>query len=74
MPVKEILTVNIDEIKSAIKALTPDERRKVALFILELEKEHIQKTVGPQIAEGLDTASKAFQEAIEKLKKFVGKN
>ena len=66
--------MGIEEIKSAIKSLPPDERRKVALYILELEKEHVQKTIGPQIAENLDTASKAFQEAIEKLKKFVGKN
>lgn len=63
--------MGIEEINNAIKDLTADERRKVALYILELEKEHIQKTVGPRIAEDLNDVSKVFQGAMEKLKQFV---
>jgi hypothetical protein len=64
----------LEEVKTAIRALPVDERRKIALFILELEKEHVQKTVGPQIAEDLEDVSKVIREAIEKLKKFVNKS
>jgi DNA-directed RNA polymerase specialized sigma subunit len=63
-----------EEIKTAIKGLPTNERRKVALYILELEKEHVQKTIGPQIAEDVEDISRVFQEAIEKLKKFVNKS
>jgi ribosomal protein S20 len=66
--------MELDEIKSALKALPTDERRKIALYILELEKEHVQKTYGPQIAEDVESVSKVFQEAVEKLKKFAKKN
>ena len=64
----------LEEVKTAIRSLPVAERRKVALFILELEKEHMQKTVGPQIAEDLDDVSKVVREAIDKLKKFVNKS
>jgi hypothetical protein len=63
-----------DEIKSAIKGLTTEDRRKVALYILELEKEHVQKNVGPQIAKDIDDVSKVLQQALDKLKKFVNKS
>jgi hypothetical protein len=63
--------MGIEEIKSAVKNLTVKERRQVALYILELEKEHVQKTIGPQIAEDVDAVSKVVQDAIQKLKKFV---
>lgn len=66
--------MGIEEIKTAIKGLTANERRKVALYILELEKEHLQKTIGPQIAEDVEDVSRVFQAAIEKLKKFVNKS
>ena len=66
--------MEIDEIKTAIKNLTANERRKVALYILELEKDNVQKKYGPQIAEDLDDVSKAVQEAMEKLKKFIKKS
>ena len=66
--------MEIEELKTAVKSLTVDERRKLALYILELEKEHVQKTYGPQIVEDLDSVSKVFQEAIDKLKKFAGKS
>jgi hypothetical protein len=65
--------MGIEEIKTAIKGLTSNERRKVAFYILELEKEHVQKTIGPQIAEDVEDVSRVFQEAMEKLKKFVNK-
>lgn len=66
--------MGIEEVKSTIKDLSVNERRKVALYILELEKEHVQKTIGPQIAEDVEDVSRVFQEAIEKLKKFVSKS
>lgn len=65
--------MTVDEIKAAIKNLTTQERRNVALHILELEKEHVQKTIGPQLAEDAEAVSRVVQEAIEKLKKFVSK-
>jgi hypothetical protein len=66
--------MEIEEIKTAIKALTVDERRSVALYILELEKEHMKEKIGPQISKDLDDVSKVVQEALDKLKKFVNKN
>ena len=66
--------MGIEEVKSTIKDLSVNERRKVALYILELEKEYVQKTIGPQIAEDVEDVSRVFQEAIEKLKKFVNKS
>jgi hypothetical protein len=65
--------MNLEEIKTAIKSLPVDERRKAALYILELEKEHIQKVIGPQISEDVDAITKVVQDAMEKLKKFVTK-
>ena len=65
--------MGIEEIKSALKELSPQDRRKIALYILELEKDHVSKTVGPQLAKDLDDVSKVVQEAVDKLKKFVGK-
>jgi hypothetical protein len=62
-----------DEIKAAIKNLTVQERRNVALYILDLEKEHVQNTIGPQLTEEAEAISKVVQEAIGKLKKFVNK-
>jgi len=62
-----------DEIKAAIKNLTVQERRNVALYILDLEKEHVQNTIGPQLTEEAEAIAKVVQEAIGKLKKFVNK-
>jgi hypothetical protein len=66
-------TMGIEEIKSALKALSLSERRAIALFILELEKEHVKTTIGPQIAQDLDEVSKVVQDAILKLKAYVNK-
>lgn len=66
--------MELEVIKTAVKNLAPSERRKIALYILELEKEYVQQKYGPPIAEELDNASKAFQEAMEKLKKFLNKS
>jgi hypothetical protein len=63
--------MTLEEVKSAISNLSVEERRKAALYILELEKEHVQKTIGPHIAEDLDVFSKVVQESVEKLKKLV---
>jgi hypothetical protein len=65
--------VGIEEVKSAIKALSVEERRKVALYILELEKDHVRDNIGPQIAGDLDAFSRIVQESVEKIKKVVNK-
>ena len=66
--------MNIEEIKTAIKGLSPQDRRQLALYILELEKDHFQQKVGPQIAEDIDGIAKSLQEAIEKVRNSVKKN
>ena len=63
--------MGLEEVKVAVKNLGVEERRKVALYILDLEKEHVQNTIGPQIAEDVEAVSKVVQDAIQKLKKFV---
>lgn len=65
--------MGIDEVKAALKTLSVDDRRKVAFYILELEKEHVQKTYGPQIVSEMENVSKVFQDTIDRLKKFVNK-
>ncbi len=66
--------MNLDEVKTAIRELSVDERRKIALYILELEKQHFQDTVGPQISEDIDGFAKVVQETVEKIKKTVKDN
>ena len=63
--------MRVEEITSAIKELTVADRRKVALYILELEKEHIKGTIGPQIAEDLESVSRVIQDAAEKIKQHL---
>jgi hypothetical protein len=70
---KGVSPVGIEEIKSAIKALSVEDRRKVAVFILELEREHVKENIGPQIAADLDAFSNIVQESVEKIKKVVNK-
>jgi hypothetical protein len=65
--------MGLEEVKTSIRSLTVEERRKVALYILELEKQHLQDRVAPQLAEDIDGVSKVVQDAFEKLRKFVGK-
>ncbi len=63
--------MGLDELKAGIRVLSTEERRKLALFILELEKDHAKKTIGPQIAKDVEDVSRVVQDAFEKLKKFV---
>ena len=63
--------MQIEEIKAAIKSLSVEDRRKVAVYILELEKDHFKGTVGPQIAEDLEGVSKVIQETAEKIKRHL---
>ncbi len=65
--------MGIEEIKSAIKGLSAEDRRKVAVYILELERDHVKDTIGPQIAEDLEAFSRIVQESVEKIKKAVNK-
>lgn len=66
--------MGIEEIKVGIKDLSPQDRRKVALYILELEKDRVTKTIGPQIEEDINDVTKVVQETVEKLKKLVNKS
>lgn len=66
--------MGIEEIKTAIKALSTEDRRKIAVYILELERDHIQTTLGPQIAEDLDSVSRVVQESVEKIKKAINRS
>jgi hypothetical protein len=63
--------MQLEEIKTEVKKLTTEDRRKLALFILELEKQHVQDKIGPQIVEDLEGLSKAVQDTIERIKKHV---
>ncbi|HTP12021.1 MAG TPA: hypothetical protein VMM37_00250 [Bacteroidota bacterium] len=63
--------MEIEEIKAGVRELSVEDRRKVAVYILELEKEHAKKTIGPQIAKDVEDVSRVVQDAFEKLKKFV---
>jgi len=60
-----------EEVKSAIKNLSVADRRKVALYILELEKDRLKETVGPQVKDDLDAVSKLMQDVFEKLKSAI---
>jgi len=60
-----------EEVKAAIKDLSVSDRRKVALYILELEKDRIKTTVGPQLEEDLDSVAKLMQNVFEKLKSAI---
>ena len=71
---KEESIMNLEEVKTAVRELSVEERRKVALYILELEKQHFQDTVGPQIAEDIDGFTKVVQETVDKIKKTVKDN
>ncbi len=64
--------MELEEIKAEVRNLKVEERRKVALYILELEKDRFQTTIGPQIAEDLEAFSGVIQEAVEKIKKHLG--
>ncbi len=63
--------MGLEEIKAAIKGLSVEERRKVALYILELERDHLQDTIGPQIAQDLESVSRAIQDTVDRIKKRV---
>ena len=63
--------MTLEALKDAVKDLAVEDRRKLALFILELEKDHFQKNVGTQIAEDIEGFSRAVQEAAEKVKQAL---
>lgn len=65
--------MGLEEIKAAIRGLSVEDRRKVAVYILELERDHVKENIGPQIAADLDAFSRIVQESVEKLKKVVNK-
>lgn len=66
--------MTLDEVKALIKTLSVDDRRKVALYIIELEKDHFQDTIVPQINDDLESVSKVIQDAVERIKKRVKEN
>ena len=61
--------MTLEELKTAIRTLPAQDRRRLALFILELEKDYVRDTVGPQISEDLDSVKRALQEAIDNIKR-----
>jgi len=63
--------MQLEELKTEVKNLTTEDRRKLARFILELEKQHVQNSISPQIIEDLEGLSKAVQDTIERIKKHV---
>lgn len=63
--------MTLDQLKAEIQALPKEDRRKLAVFILELEKQYVQDTVGPQLREDLEGFTKAAQEAMEKISKTI---
>jgi VIT1/CCC1 family predicted Fe2+/Mn2+ transporter len=71
---KGVAIMGMEEVKAAIKDLSVEERRKVALYIFELEKDQLQKRIGPQITEDLEGFSRVVQETVEKLRKLVNKS
>jgi hypothetical protein len=73
-PTPKDTRMTLDEVKAATKQLQPQERRQLALYILELEKDHFQDKVGPQIAEDIDGLAKSMQDAIEKVRNSIKRN
>jgi hypothetical protein len=63
--------MDLETLKDAVKDLSPENRRKLALYILELEKDQFQKNVGTQISEDIEGFSRAVQEAAEKVKQTL---
>jgi hypothetical protein len=63
--------MTIEDLKTAIKNLPTEDRRKLALFILELEKDHFKDTVSPQIREDLEGLSRVVGETFERVKKHL---
>ena len=65
--------MTLDEVKAALRTLSPEDRRKALLFVLELEKDHVRDNVAPQVMEDLEGVTRAAQEAFEKMKqRFKG--
>ena len=61
----------MEQLKTEMQALSKEDRRKLGTFILELEKQYFQDTVGPQLREDLDGLTKVAQETIEKISKSL---
>jgi hypothetical protein len=61
--------MTLEELKTTIRTLPAQDRRRLALYILELEKDYVRDTVGPQISEDLDSVKRALQEAIDNIKR-----
>ena len=66
--------MGVEELKAAIKGLKAEDRRKVALYILELERDHLQNTIGPQIAQDLESVGRAIQDTVERIRKQIKNN
>jgi|WetSurMetagenome_2_1015567.scaffolds.fasta_scaffold645145_2 hypothetical protein len=63
--------MTVEQLKTEVQALSKEDRRKLGTYILELEKQYFQDTVGPQLREDLDGLTKAAQETIEKVSKSI---
>lgn len=63
--------MTLDQIKTEIQALPKEDRRKLALYILDLEKQYVQDTVGPQLREDLEGLTKAAQDAVDRISRAI---
>lgn len=63
--------MTLDQLKTEVQGLSKEDRRKLGTYILELEKQYFQDTVGPQLREDLDGLTKVAQETIEKVSKSL---
>jgi DNA-binding MarR family transcriptional regulator len=65
--------MTLDELKVILREMSPEDRRKVLLYVLELEKDHVRDRVAPQLMEDLEGVTRSAQEAFEKIKqRFKG--
>ena len=65
--------MTLEQAKDAVRSLGAVDRRRVLLYILELEKDHIRDHVAPQVIEDLEGVTRAAQDAFEKIKqRFTG--
>jgi hypothetical protein len=63
--------MTLEQLKTEVQGLSKEDRRKLGTYILELEKQYFQETVGPQLREDLDGLTKVAQETIEKVSKSL---
>ena len=65
--------MTLEEVKVVLRDFNPEDRRKVLLYVLELEKDHVRDHVAPKLMEDLEGVTRAAEDAFEKIKeRFKG--